>query len=459
MKMYTVNQIETGFNRQRGSVLLSAVIFAWVIAMLLGTYLKLASSEYRISSRSYMMNGAFNLAEGGVEFAMDALNKADSTGWTTGSHGGKTYWARVYNGYDFGAGLSGEIRSVIVSPSSSAPTIYSEGRITGSTVGGDMKRQITVTLDSGFFPWKNGVDSKSGFVLSGNKITIDSYNSDLGDYGIPLGGGEYNKNSEATVSTTSISLDAANVGNADIYGYVATGAAAPNVGANGSITSYSTPGVVDLSRVTTDYYAEFPEKEIPDTFGAETTLASNATISTNTLYALSSWSSSGHNTLTIAENVAVTMVVSGDMSMTGNAQIVIEDGGSLIIYVGGDMNLAGSGVMNGSSTLGKPANLQVFGTNTTEGGKDINISGNGQLSAVVYAPNANVNMNGGGSAGHVYGSVVGYNVTFNGGTHFSYDEALSDYNLDDGGYGVDDWVEMTSVGLYSTPVDLTVYGL
>jgi hypothetical protein len=100
----------------------------------------------------------------------------------------------------------------------------------------------------------------------------------------------------------------------------------------------------------------------------------------------------------------------------------------------------------------------IFGmqSSSTPGVKTIEVGGNGQLSAAVYAPNANVKINGNGM---VLGSIVGYEVKFTGNAHFSYDEALSDYNIGDGLYGVDDWVEMTSIDLNTTPVDMSIYGL
>lgn len=73
----------------------------------------------------------------------------------------------------------------------------------------------------------------------------------------------------------------------------------------------------------------------------------------------------------------------------------------------------------------------------------ISISGNGQLNAVVYAPNSNVSINGGGSSGQVSGAVVANNISLVGGSKFHYDEALADMN-EGNPYGLGAWRELTT---------------
>ncbi len=89
-------------------------------------------------------------------------------------------------------------------------------------------------------------------------------------------------------------------------------------------------------------------------------------------------------------------------------------------------------------------------------GQDIKIAGNGSLAASVYAPNADVTLNGGGNSGVVYGGVVALNGTITGGQSFHFDEALRESDKDDGTYSVDSWLEMTGgPGDKNEPLDLT----
>jgi Tfp pilus assembly protein PilX len=432
---------------QEGSALLTAIIFSFVVALVMGSYLQLSSTEYRLSSRSHLFGLSFNLAEGGLDLALDALRDGDRNEWNTGTDSdGNVYWSRQYTGYDLGDNLTGDIRIVILNAESQAPQVYSEGLVNGHLMGA-ISKQIQVQLSSGFYPFINGFNSKRGVVLSGNNVTFDSYDSSAGSYGIA------NVNSEITVATTSVESDALNIGNADIYGYVATGGGFPNVGPKGSITEYSAPGVVDNSRITTDYYAEFPNVTAPTLTSPSTSLPTSGTI-TGGEYLINNWSMGGTNTLYVTGDV--TIVATGDMSLTGKASVHLSNTGSLKIYVAGDLDLSGNGILNASQT---PSQLLVFGTNTTEGGQTMKISGNGYLAAAVYAPNAVVELKGGGSSGRVYGAVAGYDAQLSGNSHFSYDEFLENYNLGSTDYSVDNWTELSGTSLALKPLDLGNYGL
>ena len=70
----------------------------------------------------------------------------------------------------------------------------------------------------------------------------------------------------------------------------------------------------------------------------------------------------------------------------------------------------------------------------------VNLSGNAQLSAAVYAPGHNVTVAGGGSSGHVFGSIVGKTVVMTGVTNLHYDEALSSVGLINN-YEIVSWFE------------------
>lgn len=100
------------------------------------------------------------------------------------------------------------------------------------------------------------------------------------------------------------------------------------------------------------------------------------------------------------------------------------------------------------SQAGQPVNFQIFGTRSNDAAKtlgmqDIKISGNGNLSGVIYAPNADISAKGGGNAGFVYGSLVGNTLKFTGNDWFIYDESLGDGD-DNSRLGIEDWDELVS---------------
>jgi hypothetical protein len=99
--------------------------------------------------------------------------------------------------------------------------------------------------------------------------------------------------------------------------------------------------------------------------------------------------------------------------------------------------------------VGQADNLRIYGTRTDEdladfGAQEITISGNGAMSAVVDAPNADISAKGGGNSGFLYGSLVGKTLKFTGNDCFYFDESLA---ASDAGsrLGIDDWDEMVSM--------------
>lgn len=115
----------------------------------------------------------------------------------------------------------------------------------------------------------------------------------------------------------------------------------------------------------------------------------------------------------------VTLYIREGFAMSGQSELIIAPGASLKIYVGGDVSLSGNGIMN--HTL-NAASFQLFGLPTT---KQINLSGNAAFTGVIYAPEADIQMNGGGNTIYdVVGAIVGKTAKMNGHFRFHYDEAL-----------------------------------
>lgn len=173
----------------------------------------------------------------------------------------------------------------------------------------------------------------------------------------------------------------------------------------------------------------------PDTGGGGgDTKIGDATGSKVTKYHLSSWTLGGDY-----EVVGPTiMVIDGDFDI-GNNIITIKPTGSLELFVGGNITASGKGAINNT---GVPSQLIVKGTHPEKQPTDSpdfswTLSGNGALTGVVYAPNAEYRTNGGGNAGHTSGSVVALDVRFNGSPGpFHFDEALKELDLGLGGYSL-----------------------
>src|SRR5207244_11601037 len=107
----------------------------------------------------------------------------------------------------------------------------------------------------------------------------------------------------------------------------------------------------------------------------------------------------GSKTLTIAGNsdgsqTYVEIYVTGDISVSGTSQIVIQPGVTATIYFAGNVDISGNGVLNSNN---QPGDLMLYGIQTPTGTSEhVNIGGNSQITASIYAPGHDVTVNGSG---------------------------------------------------------------
>jgi hypothetical protein len=100
--------------------------------------------------------------------------------------------------------------------------------------------------------------------------------------------------------------------------------------------------------------------------------------------------------------------VPGQFSIRGRAQIIIAPGSSVEFYMGDRVDLGGNGIANEDD---KASSLLIYGLDTCT---EMNISGNARLTAGILAPNADIQINGGGSRGLIVGAICGASITSNG---------------------------------------------
>lgn len=458
---------EAGGNREEGSALLTAILFSFVVAAASASYLQLATSEYRSAVRASLYSSSLNLAETGVEMGIDALNSGQVN---------SDVWKKQVADYLNDGAFTGDVSLVVLDASSSSPVLYAEGVVKGHTAG-DVRKQVRVELSSGFRPFEKGFSSRNGISFSGNNVMLDSYNSLYGAYDAPLGLGApagwgvagRNKNDDIFVASDRIDAigeTAIDQGNADIYGYVTVG---PNsnvsIGPNGVVTSYS-DGDHDSTRVLSDFYADFPEEPHPtgtydttfSTISSTTTVVGSLNPDAPIYYSVDSISLSGDRTLTVAGHVV--FVMSGDISVSGNGSINIATASSLQVYTAADIDISGNGVTNAD---GVPSDFYIYGTATTSknssgelvASQTIKVAGNGQLHSTVYAPAADVTLNGGGSSGAVFGGVVAFSSSITGNSSFHFDEALREEVRGGGVFSITSWMEMTGATAESTPINFS----
>ena len=408
---------------KKGSVLLATVGMALVAATVVGGYLKMTLTEYKLSQRTFLMQSAMNLAEAGLEEGMDAINRDDWTGWTSvGSNG---YFRDITN-FSFSDTREAQIR-IYIEDYDDEPILASEGRIMDKS-GDFVIKQVRVDMDVSGGLFANGLTAKDSIQFNGNNVTVDAYDSTLGVWNVTL-----NRLDEGSAASVAINNGALDIGNGDIWGYLATGGGSYDIGNNGSVMGLDTPAGVseDPDRIAYDFKAELPDVDIPSLTVNYTTLAagtigdSNAAWSDDpVVYHISSLSMSGSNHINVVGPTVI--IVDGGFSMSGQAELNITGTNAYLeMYVGGDLDLTGQGVMN---QFQNPEAFQAWGTAPAGSSQSIKVAGNGDFAGIVYAPNADVDVNGNGN---VSGAIVGDNITLVGNAAFHYDVNLK--NKEDGG--------------------------
>jgi Tfp pilus assembly protein PilX len=433
--------------RRRGSVLLIAMLVAALIALVLGSYLDLSLSTARFANRTFYGNASFNLAEAGAEEAVWSFNQivtGTSNGWAAWSNDGTNAWQK-FDGFNFGANATGSVKVYVENYSSPAGSVVWPKVIALASVAPGSDTPVTKMLEltvSRRSHFAAGLVAQDSITFNGNNASVDSWNSGSAASPVPYSAAV--RDDHGSVASASVQNTAMLVNQADIWGYVATGGAEPQVGANGSIRGATTPaGVqIDPNRVSTDFSANLDSVTAPT--GGTTIAPISGTTTLGTLGTATSWqcnsiSLNGKQVLTILGQVTLVLTAGSGMQaldIEGNATINIPTGSSLTLYTAGDIKIAGNGLTNGNV---QPITCQFWGTNGTAAGQNIELTGNGSLAGVVYAPNAIVKLNGNGD---MMGSVIAYDIIVAGNAAYHYDESLASFG--DAGYGVTQWREITT---------------
>lgn len=459
---------------RRGSVLLVALLLAAIIGISLVSYINLANNSLKQASRSFYANSAMNVAEIGLERAIACFNELDSNpsiawnGWTTNNatynatSSPTTPWAKgTFTPPTLGPDATGAVKvyvhhhqgSTIYNPKIVAKAIVSQ---TGAPA---IEKYIEVTLRKRSL-FANGLVAKDDVTWSGTPKAA-SWNSDP-DNNSATAAIPYS----STVMTANITVGSlrGDIGLAGgtVWGYAKTGPTGTISG--GSVHGLGTT-TDDATRRTNDFNATFPDVKLPtpNPSTAINTIASNITASkalpggtdvsctatinnvTGTYYfytfaAGTGVKLAGGDTLTINGNVVLLLnshTGTECISTTGTASLSVTSGATLNVYTNGNVAIGGNGLIN---TSDQPKNCFFWGTRTTDG-QTFDISGNGQLKAVIYAPHAEVSLNGGGTSGLMLGSVIAKEISMNGGTEFYYDESLA--NITTGNpWGIAKWKEL-----------------
>jgi hypothetical protein len=437
------------FKSKRGSVLIVALIFAAILAIGLTSYLKLALSSTKLANRSFYMNAAQNLVDTGLERALLSLNNEFSypspSNWTTGGFTARSGFSNEYQGtfpssstyFTLSGGAKGQVNVWVGGFNAANQTWHAVARATITLGDGSTLFKMAETYFQQRSWGDRGMIARNGMSFNGN-TRVDAWNSHsdtattsddvLYSTGVAV--------AEATIASPAL-VSLQNSDN-DLTGIT--------VGATGRLAGNFAAGTgIDTSRVTYDFTASFPDVPAPANSGSS---AGNILSPiTNSLslpqvgdtmtgstyyYYVSSMSLNSTKSLQIGETspVNVVIVFTGNASLGGSSQLVVHPGSSVTIYTAGDFQVGGTaGIQNGTSTNpNNPINFKLLGTRTEaqivagQSMQILDIRGTSYLSAVIFAPNANITVNG---TGDTYGSIVGNRVDMVGSGNFHQDLSLA----------------------------------
>ena len=416
---------------KKGSALLISIIFISVIGLLVGSYLKVALNEYKNSQGTFYNGALVNLAEGGLDDAFWAINHKNWDDWTISIDDAIKITENIRLSDSVNASVS-----LLVLDYQTFPIVISQAEVVLSS-GKIYSKQLRAELGHRSI-FANGLTAKEKLFFKGNNIMVDSFDSANGGYNYLT-----NRGDRGTVGSPSVEVDAVDVQNADVYGYVATGNAQPDFGPNARIYGADTPlGVkIDTDRIATDFVADFPLIPAPALSGANTSLPGGAISTIGTpggapeYYHLSNINLKKNEELVIDGPVVIIV----DQTISVKGQIRLTQTGKAKIYVDGNIDIGGNGVVNETNVA---SNLIIYGTNGIAYGQDIFMHGNAYLTAAIYAPNANITLRGGGNSGVFFGAAVGTEISMVGNYSFHYDEQLGNFAGDDPFYQLKDWREL-----------------
>jgi hypothetical protein len=365
--------------------------------------LSLTQTTYRSMDDGGKYMQAKNIAEGGIDHVIARLQS-------------NPQWRTMADEQDVALGTGTYYLSALKTVGSGLEAFRMQGWVPNRTDPRAIKSELYVELAPVYFkPWSGAALGDQGIPVANGET--DSYNGSLGPYSLVphLQNGDIGTNNPAA-NSISVSSNGHVLGN--VY-YPPVGGSAATVTNSGTITGTIGPNPAD-TRFTP---VPTPSESATQYNFASVTYLKPITTNPVTLTLTDSTGTSNLGTLAQPLQPGVYVIkkdAQGDsLKLSGQGGLAIQNYDFTILYLEGNADVTGNGI---SMTSTRPSNLQIYGMTTCT---SVKIGGNGAFYGVVYAPQADIILNGAGSSGEVFGSLAGRQVSFSGnGTVIHYDESL-----------------------------------
>jgi len=384
---------------------------ALVVCLLLGIVLlgvlSLSTTDGQMIARSQSWNGAISMAEAGIEEAFTHLRYCPTNRASNG-------WQLVNNEYIKGRPLGDSRYDVIISTNWD-PIITSQGKIRAPGQTNYIVRTVRVmaTNDPMF---SAAIEALDGVYFKGSGVTINSYDSRDPNYSGP--NGVYDPTKFKDKGKVVCHYGPFDMQNAKIWGHVETGEESAltmnSGGVVGDILWHLNGGQgLEPGWHTSTTSGEISPAEAPSggiglpnkVGGSYVFTNANTTYRTDVLQG---------SVVVKATNVAI--IVNNNYGLN---DLLIESGASVRLYVNaGDVAL--KGIVN------KNLRAESFMYYGLPGNVSISMQGNASFTGVLYAPNADLGIGGGGNNEIDFlGAIIARIVTVNGKMTFHFDEATT----------------------------------
>ena len=448
-----------------GSILVVTLLLGAILVLTLGGYLWWVRTQNLLVAESQAWNSALALAEAGIEEGMAQINVLVGTDYVTnymssvstnfpqnGTKYGPLLTARTLTN---GSYTSGSYNLIIIPPPVGAdpgagPTIISTGYTKVPMISQPIARVVEV-LTAIKPQFGNGISVLSNIDLSGNHLTVDSFNST--DTNHSTANGTYDPATRTAHGDLASLWGLISVQNANVYGHLYTGpSGSATIGLNGSVgdLNWVGPGI-ESGYYQNDFNMDVPDVQPPYTNGlqpnAETTntyTLGNPALpgSSYSYYWNTSLTLKSGETLNIAPSNNVTLYLTGslDMQSQNNSYLNLGQGASLRLYVGTTSGSATKIVLTQVNNPGKDSQLQILGLPSLT---SVSWNGNAAFSGVLYAPEADFSMGGGGGATYDFqGALTARSMKLNGHFNLHYDEYLRKAGVLSSEFTVTYWQEL-----------------
>jgi hypothetical protein len=434
-----------------GAVVMTAALCIFAVSTLLVVgYLWLVMGQSRLVAESQNWNRAMTVAEAGVEESMAQLNwgpaegrgdlSANGWGAVASSNAGFNFYGppgeRTLDGGTYYASFIAPLSPIMTNGASA--TIYSTGMVTAPLTGKTISRrvQVTATMQPRF---RDAVDVVSNFQAngkgSGGGFTTDSWNSHTNS--LSTTNGQWAASKTTNNGGVGAEYGTVNLGNHTIDGNLYLGANADYTSSAGQVSG----------TIYSNYNVEISDAQLPDVTWKDAVATNGLAIVTNIIGGFPTYTtnklgliynftqtgnyritkSGGAHPIYIAPGVNVNLDVQlTTFDTTSSSAVTIQGGpnspGTVNIY-----QESGTVTLGMASGTYRPENFEYYGL---PGVSDMTLSfsGNASFIGVIYAPEIDLKLSGGGSTGNdLAGAIVVRSFTMGGHFGVHYDESLAIY--------------------------------